>query len=179
VAAERIQAIEQQAHAEGFARGQQDAEAELERRVDATVQQLAATIAELDRLRPSIMQRADRELINLAIAMAERIIRREVKCEPEVLLIMARVAIERLGERAAAVVHLHPADHEAVMQAVPGRVGSLQLVADPAVARGGCLIRSEAGLIDAGIDAQIRELSRALLDRDPSEEATDGPVAGR
>jgi flagellar assembly protein FliH len=124
------------------------------------------------------MRRADRELVHLAIAMADRIIRREVKSEPELLLVMARVAIERLGERAGAVVHLHPEDHEAVLQAAAGRGGSLEIVADPEVERGGCLIRSAVGLVDAGIDAQIRELSRALLEQDSSEEAADGPVAG-
>ena len=36
----------------------------------------------------------------------------------------------------------------------------------PAVSRGGCLVESPFGFIDAGIDAQFQELARALLDGD-------------
>jgi flagellar biosynthesis/type III secretory pathway protein FliH len=60
--------------------------------------------------------------------------------------------------------------------------GAVEVLADPAVPRGGCLIQSEFGAIDAGIASQIRELSHELLGvapDDAGEEAeTRGLVAG-
>jgi flagellar biosynthesis/type III secretory pathway protein FliH len=37
------------------------------------------------------------------------------------------------------------------------------VTADPRVPRGGCKVESEYGDIDAGVDAQIQEIARALL----------------
>jgi flagellar assembly protein FliH len=115
---------------------------------------------------------------DLAVAMAERVVRREVRADPEALLEMARAAIGRLGERVTAVIHLNPVDLEAIVTDGTGRIGTLDVVADPDLPRGGCMIRTNLGAIDAGIDAQMRELLRAMLAGDGTEEAADGPVAG-
>jgi flagellar assembly protein FliH len=178
VAAERIEAIEHQAFHEGYTRGQRTADEEMERRLEDIQQRLRATVEELGKLAPQAMRRADREMIHLAVAMAERIVRREVRAEPAILLEMARAAIDRLGERVTAVVHLNPADLDAIVSDGSGRIGTLDVVADGELPRGGCMIRTNLGAIDAGIDAQMRELLRAMLAGDGTEEAADGPVAG-
>ena len=178
VAAERIEAIEHQAFHEGYTRGQRGADEEMERRLEDILQRLRTTIEELGTLAPHAMRRADREMIHLAVAMAERIIRREVRVEPAVLLDMAHAAIERLGDRVTAVIHLNPVDLEAILSDGSGRIGMLDIVADAELPRGGCMIRTNLGAIDAGIDAQMRELLRAMLAGDGTEEAADGPVAG-
>jgi flagellar assembly protein FliH len=178
IAAERIEAIEHQAYHEGYTRGQRTADEEMERRLEEALQRLRATIDELGTLGPHAMRRADREMIHLAVAMAERIVRHEVRTEPEALLDMARAAIERLGERVTAVVHLNPIDLEAIVNDGSGRIGTLDVVAEADVPRGGCMIRTNLGAIDAGVDAQLRELLRAMLAGDGTEEAADGPIAG-
>ena len=178
IAAERIEAIEHQAYHEGYTRGQRTADEEMERRLEEALQGLRATTEDLGKLGPLAMRRADREMIHLAVAMAERIVRHEVRIEPETLLDMARAAIERLGERVTAVVHLNPIDLEAIVNDGTGRIGTLDVVAEADLPRGGCMIRTNLGAIDAGIDAQLRELLRAMLAGDGTEEAADGPVAG-
>lgn len=178
IAAERIEAIEHQAFHEGYTRGQRTADEEMERQLEGVLQRLHATIEDLGKLSPQAMRRADREMIHLAVAMAERIVRREVRTEPELLLDMARAAIERLGERVTAVIHLNPIDLEAIVNDGSGRIGTLDVVGDSDLPRGGCMIRTNLGAIDAGIDAQMRELLRAMLAGDGTEEATDGPIAG-
>lgn len=176
--AQRREAIEREAYAEGYAKGTKAAEIEGARRLEALRARLTATIADVSNLRPGLMRRAERELVRLAISIAERIVRREIEADPELLLVMARVAIDRLGERAAAVVHLHPDDYAGLTRGQDARIASLDLVADPAVPPGGCLIASAAGEIDAGIDAQIRELSRELLGVNHGEDLSNGVVAG-
>ena len=41
----------------------------------------------------------------------------------------------------------------------------MNFIADPHIARGGCIIQSEAGTIDAQLGTQLRVLERALLAR--------------
>jgi flagellar biosynthesis/type III secretory pathway protein FliH len=46
----------------------------------------------------------------------------------------------------------------------------VRVVPDPAVVRGGCLVESDVGTVDASPDAQFAELSRALLPGAEAEE---------
>jgi flagellar assembly protein FliH len=176
---EHVQAIERTAFDKGYADGERAAQAEAARQLEVTTRQLSATIDEIAALRLGVMRRAERELIHLALAMAQRVVRRELSLDPDLLLVIARVAIDRLGERATAVVRLHPADHTVLSKGALEANGTIELVADPEVPRGGCRIQSAFGEVDAGIDAQIRELARELIGGDDDQggdDKTDGIV---
>lgn len=163
---ERASAIERDAFAKGYAHGERSGEEAAAQRGEAALHQLAATIEEVSSLRTSMIRKTERELVRLAIAIAERVVRREITFDRELLLGMARVAIDRLGDAVVAVVHLHPSDYAATTSA---RINgsplptSIKVVSDPMVSRGGCIVRSEFGCVDLGLDAQVEELSRALL----------------
>jgi flagellar assembly protein FliH len=178
--AERVQAIEREAFAKGFEAGEREGESAAAVRTDATIQRLMTTIDEIASLRTGLMRRAERELVRLALSMAERVIRREIAIDRELLVVMARVAIDRLGEHAVATIHLHPADCEAALgQRESDQPMGVELVADATLPRGGCVVRSAFGTIDASIDSQMRELSRALLgDETDEQEPAHGLASG-
>lgn len=162
---DRVATIERDAFVKGYAQGERSGEEAAARQGEAMLRRLAGTIDEVAALRTDLMRRTERELVNLALVIAERIIAREVALDRELLVTMARVAIDRLGERASATIRLNPADHAALV-AVRGpesSSGPVQIVADPLVSRGGCLVQSDFGLMDLGISAQMSEMSRALL----------------
>jgi len=174
---EHLSHIERDAFVKGYAQGEKSGSEATARQGEAMLRRLAATIDEVASLRTELMRRTERELVNLALVLAERIVRREVSLDRELLVTMARVAIDRLGERASATIRLNPADHAAL---TAGRslpiAGPVEVVADPHVSRGGCLVRSDFGLMDLGIEAQINELSRALLGADESSESETSPM---
>jgi flagellar biosynthesis/type III secretory pathway protein FliH len=92
-------------------------------------------------------------------------VHREVSVDPTAMLTMMRVVLERVSDAARVSVRLNPADHQAVTAALADAPMSDQVTvtADPRVPRGGCKVESEYGDIDAGVDAQIQEIARALL----------------
>jgi flagellar assembly protein FliH len=162
--AERVAALEQEAYARGLVDGERAGEASAALRTDAQTRHLAATIDQIAALRVGMMKKTERELVRLAVAMAERIVRREIQLDRSLLAAMAQVAIERLGDNVAATIHLHPADYDAVVSRRDPALGqAVEVVSDPTVEPGGCLVRSAFGMIDAGIDTQIREVARGLL----------------
>jgi flagellar biosynthesis/type III secretory pathway protein FliH len=169
--AERVHAIEREAFSKGYGQGERAGEKAAAAKTEAMLQRLSATIDEIGSLRTGVMRRAERELVRLALAMAERILCREIDADRELLLVMARVAVERLGENAVATIHLNPYDFEAAIarrEPDPGK--AVEIIADANIPRGGCLVKSAFGTIDASINSQIRELSRALLGADTGEE---------
>jgi flagellar assembly protein FliH len=173
--ADRLAAAEREAFARGYGEGRADALAATEAASTELMARLTAAIQEIGLLRPALIRRAEREAVQLAIALAARLSHRIIREDPSALVLMARHALEQLGRAQVATVHLHPDDYAIVASGLGLTPDSgIGLAADPALPRGGCVVHSEFGTIDVGIDAQIRELSRALLESSSdAEEAAD------
>lgn len=172
--------LEREAFAKGFAQGERSGAEASSTRTDAMLRRLTNTLEELVNLRTEMIRKTERQVVQLAMSVASRIVQREVAMDRELLIAMARVALDRLGESASARIRLHPEDYAAVqrlggdaVQAGSGIPGStVQVVADPVIHRGGCVVESDFGLIDVSVDAQVEELTRALL----ADEDTLEPV---
>src|SRR4029078_1657781 len=137
-------------------------------RADAMLRRLAQTIEELGELRNEMIHRTERQAVQLVLAIAERIVQREITLDRTILLGMARVALDRLGEYGTATIRLHPEDYQAIGAKPSIEDGAVEVVADPSVSRGGCHVQSDFGFMDVSPESQFRELARALL----SDEAT-------
>jgi len=161
-------ALEQEIFAKGFAQGQQAGAAAAQQETAALAKKLAATLDDLMRVRNEMIRHTEKQMVQLALAVARRVVHREVSIDAGLLVTMMRVALERVSDAARVTVRLNPIDHKSVLAVHDGAVVSDQvtLTADPRVVRGGCRVESEYGEIDAGVDAQIEEIARALLGGD-------------
>jgi len=170
---QRLSAIERDAFIKGYSQGERAGAEAGATRADAMLRRLTATLEELATLRNDVLHRAERQVVQLALAIAHRILQRDVDADRGLLLAMARVALDRLGEPARATIRLHPDDYAIVMTAreQSRETDQVQVVADTGVGRGGCLVQSDMGLMDAGFDSQIREMARTLLDQATTEPA--------
>jgi flagellar assembly protein FliH len=81
-----------------------------------------------------------------------------------------REAIQQVGGRKKFQVHLHPKDYE-FLKAHPERVPfpvneedpeGAKLVADPSLLRGGCLIETPFGDIDATLESQLDQITAGI-----------------
>lgn len=174
VTADRVAAIEREAFAKGYAEGERAGEDAAGVRVAERLDRLATAIDEIAVLRLQVLRQSEQDVVRLALAMAERVIRREASVDPDLLIVMARVAIERLGERAEAAIHLNPED--VPRDRVDNAASPVTIVADASIPRGGCIVRSGIGTIDSSFDAQMRELSRELLGEDTGDEGRPDDV---
>ena len=176
-AGDRTETIEREAYERGVADGRRAVEADAEARLADLGARLAGAVEQLTAVRGVLLRRSERDLVRLAIAMAERILRREVDVDRELLLVMARVAIDRLGDQVAASIRLNPVDHDVILSRHPAdAAGAVELIADPSVPRCGAIVTSSFGTIDVSIDSQVRELSRALLGHDSRAEGDGDAV---
>jgi flagellar assembly protein FliH len=175
---QRLAELERDAFIKGYAQGERAGGEAAGTRADAMLRRLAQTVEELGSLRNEIMQRTERHVVQLSLAIAHRMLQRELNADRGMLLAMARVALDRLGEHTAATIRLHPDDFAIVMSAHEGARASdhVQVVADPVVGRGGCLVQADFGLMDVGLEAQFSEMAHALLDGDAERIAEHAPV---
>jgi flagellar assembly protein FliH len=174
----RLASLEREAFAKGFAQGERAGNEAAGQRGEAMLRRLTQTLEELTTLRAQMIHQTERQMVQLALAVARRIVHREVSLDQDLLIAMARVALERLGESARVTVRLHPEEFAATAaaRAADWTGSSVEVIADARVGRGGCRVESDVGMIDAGVDAHIQELARALLGE---EEGTAGVAPGR
>ncbi len=156
------------AHAEGLELGRDEAKQELDP-VIATFRELIESIGSQ---RAQVISTAEPELVRLAMAIAERIVHTEVANNREVIVENVRSALTRLVSREVVTLRLNPVDHETIRQfrdaiVAASDVAHLRIVEDQRVDRGGVMVETDAGTIDAKISTQLREAKRAIL----SEEA--------
>jgi flagellar assembly protein FliH len=168
--------IRERARQEGFERGLAEgreaaANAERERLSKEAAplgDVLRAAAAAIGGKRAELAASAERELVRLSVRIAEKIVKAEVARGPRVALDNLRRAIALAVRRREVRVRLNPADLEAVEKFLPELrreavdLGDVALEADPAVARGGAVVVTPEGAVDADLRSQLDEIERGL-----------------
>lgn len=162
----RVAEIEQEARAQGLAQARAQMDEEVAAAAEDWREKLAQTLNELQSLYALIAARSERDLVRLALEIARKVVHREVTTDSDIVLTLARVALERLHPRAVATVLLHPDDFEYVNTRRPtlSSNSAVEIVADTAVGRGGCIVQSEHGDIDARVEQQFARLERGFFE---------------
>ncbi len=163
---------EAQAEAEAIlARAEDEAEALREQgRAEGRAEGVAQLMSELSRARKAYdgaMHEAERDMLELAFGIAQRVIGQTLARDPELIASVVAQALERVRGKRQIVVIVHPEDRasvEGARAAMAQRLdgASLYIEEDPRVSRGGCLIETEAGRVDARLEVQLDTLRQAL-----------------
>jgi flagellar assembly protein FliH len=156
----------QGAYQQGFQEGQEVARKELGAQIEAMGARLARTIEELSGMRQRFRHEAEEEVIALSIAIARRILHRELTVSPEALMGLLKAALEKIEAREVHRVRIRPEDLALVQQhldqmGLPQRV---ELIADRALERGAIILESSRGALDASVETQLAEIERGFAD---------------
>ncbi|QGG94644.1 FliH/SctL family protein [Actinomarinicola tropica] len=158
-------------HAEGLAAGRDEARIEAVRDLAGALRALDAASAAADARDAVVLADIEAEVVDLALALAEAIIEREVRSVDDAARDAVRRALRLAPERGGLLVRLHPDDITHLgdlAELSPGR--ALEVVADPSVARGGCLIENDATQVDARIETALSRARAVLLGTSESAE---------
>jgi flagellar assembly protein FliH len=166
-ASTRAHSLEQDArtkgHDEGFGQGREAADRDMN---DMLVTMRG--LLEMARVeRHKLIEQAEPELVRLALGIAERILHQQVALDRGVAVEMAKTAIARLIERDTVTVRVNPADLERMREhrdelIAIGDIRNLRVVEDQRVDRGGVVVDTGAGTIDARISTQLEEARKIL-----------------
>lgn len=157
---------------QGLQQGQKQAQEEVRREVQGLLQQLQGLVEQALRRREQALRDAEADMVEIALAVAEKVVRRRVEQGPEVTqaVLNAVLAFEALATSAGRVkVHVHPRELQWLAQEGADGLrpdGPLQIewVADPAVSPGGCVVESDVGILDASLERRLAAVREALRD---------------
>lgn len=159
------------AQRQGFDEGQAAARQSLAGQVEAMQLKLARSIEELTGLRLRHRREAEKDVVALALAVARRILHRELTVSPEALLGLVKAALDKMEAREVHQVRVSRQDGAMLRQffeqmGLPQRV---EVIADPGLVPGAVIIESGRGLLDASVDTQLAEIERGFADLVPGQ----------
>lgn len=174
-AEEQLEAAEAQreselraAHAAGYEEGVAAGRAE----VSGAARALATAASELQEARGRAAEDAEPVAVELALQIAAKVLGGALEVEPELVLEVVRGALRRLTEPLPATVLVNPDDVDLVRDSLTElnseHGAELSVRGDRRVERGGCIVSTKAGEIDAQISAQLERAAKVVA-RPPGE----------
>lgn len=110
----------------------------------------------------------EKSAVTVAAAIAERIVRRELSQTPQITVELVREALELAAGNDSVKVHLNPCDFDALgneVKQLADRLSKLapsDIISDPQVEQGGCVVKTEFGEIDQQIKSQLKRIEQEL-----------------
>ncbi len=119
--------------------------------------------------RNATQQSAREDIVELALAMAGRIARRVIEADPAVVQDQVAEVISLVTAPSAMTISINPGDRKLVQAVLPAlcerleKEGHVELRDDPDMERGGCVLSTGKGVIDATLEKQIERIAELLL----------------
>jgi flagellar assembly protein FliH len=128
----------------------------------------AAACIEAAGLRDGALAEAERTIARLALSAAERLFGESLDVSPERIAAIVGDGLSRARRARDVVVRVHPDDAgqlaslKASIAARAGCPADFAVRVDPALTRGGCVVETELGTVDARLETRLDALARAL-----------------
>ncbi len=161
-------------------------EEEIQRRIEREAEQRARALAHelvvpvqrmveemLEKLQTeqeAFLAEVEQAAVRLAYAIARKIIRRELTAEPDLVLQTVREAVQKLAAASRITIRCHPDDlgllqaDKVLQKWLEAREAQVKFRADDQIERGGCVVESDAGTVDAQLKSQLSAIERELFE---------------
>ena len=160
---EHLKDIEDQAYNNGFEKGKEAGFSiglqEIKKSLSPLLEALRKPLAKLD-------EQVEKELVELALAIAQQIVRREIRTDPGQVVAVIRESIDILPVAAPRIkIRLNPDDLALAREAMPVAESEegIQFIEDPTLTRGGCKVVTDTSLVDGTIESRIATIAAKLL----------------
>jgi flagellar assembly protein FliH len=163
----RYQQKVREAHAAGMREGEIAGRNRAGADMQPVMERLARSIQEIANLRNRLRREAEADVVQLALAIARRVIHREMAADPDALRGLVLAALEKLQGQEISRVKVHPA-HAALVKSCLQQAlsaGVVEVVSDQSRELGSVIFETSRGNLDASVDSQLQEIERGLADR--------------
>ncbi len=156
------------AHREGFEKGEKEGFAKGLDQVNKLISQLELITRDVDECRRNILENAKHDIVDLAVEIAEKVVKATCSKQRDVAFRNAEYALGLLKEKSPVVIRVNLADMEVLREYrslllnMFDKVESIKIAEDPSVEQGGCVIESSSGGVDASIPTQLSSIRSSL-----------------
>jgi flagellar assembly protein FliH len=130
------------------------------------LERLARSIEEMGQLRTRFRRDAEADMVRLSLAIARRVLRRELAVDPDAMHGLVLGALEKLQSQEICRVRVHPSQAGEVTACLRKAVLTpIEVIPDPTHEPGAVIFETDRGNLDASVDSQLQEIERGLIDR--------------
>ena len=169
----RVTQTEREAYEKGYAEGHGKGYDEGKAEVARLVESLHTIITKAIEKRNEIIEEAETQIINLVLLIVKKVIKVISENQKNVVINNVVQALRKLKSRGDVVIRVNLADLELTSEHVKDfmkmveNVKSITVLEDSSVDKGGCIIETDFGQIDARISSQLHEIEERILELMP------------
>ncbi len=147
-------------------------------KIEPLISSIKEALIQLDAIREETYQQIEKEVVDLALAIAKKIICREISIDPETVVCVAKEALAKIDDPGEIKIKMNPSDLQFINETkyqlsnLIADVNHVSFEAEENIQSGGCIIETELGEIDARIEKQlqaIEESFRSALEKTGAE----------
>src|SRR5262249_2255969 len=156
-----------EAHAQGIREGMMQAQQTLGKQLESERATIAATIQGFEKQLSGYYARVEVELVHLALGIATKILHREAQVDRMVVAGLVKIALDKLQQGTHVTVHVRPEEGTPWIQYFQEQVASrihVEVKADPSLAANNCILETELGTTELGIETQLKEIEKGFFD---------------
>ena len=135
----------------------------------AALEALAAATKSLPFIKKSILEKGEEQMVHLAFAIAEKIIQQEVATRKDVILGVLKGALKNVADTEGMKIRLNTQDFRYMMEVKKDFLQSFDGIRnvvfeeDSSIKRGGAVVETMFGEVDARLESQLKEIKAAML----------------
>jgi flagellar assembly protein FliH len=161
---DHVMNVEKQAFEQGYKEGERIGKQMGERMVATAVQRYDRSIHELAAAHASLRDAMEKATVKLALAVAKKIVQREVTMDPDLVSALVSVALKRVQGQTAVSIRVSSHDHARMETALRAFNTTVSVAEDSNLERGDFVLDSIQTHVDGRLTSQLETIGRALLD---------------
>lgn len=169
----RVDEVTKEARKEGFDEGREEGFKEGHLEVDRLIDRLHVMLDRAMDKRAEILEQTEAQVVELVLLISRKVVKTISENQKNVVLSNISQALRKLKTRSDVIVRVNIADLQLTTEHAKDFIDAaenakkLSIVEDSSVDRGGCIIETDFGEIDARIQSQLHELEEKILDISP------------
>jgi flagellar assembly protein FliH len=139
---------------------------EYEAKLQAARASIATAVAAFEEQKKEYYTRAEAEIVKLALSIAAKILHREAQVDPMLVAALVRMTMEKMREGSVMTVRVSSGRGKAWKDYFEkhANAGRVDVVEDAALSDHDCLLETELGVANFGLDTQLKEIEKGFFD---------------
>ncbi len=169
----RINEITNEAYKKGFEQGREEGFKAEKAEVERLIQRLHTIIERTLDKREEILNNTETQIVELVLLISRKVVKTISENQKSVIISNIAQALRKLKTRSDIIIRVNIADlqlaseHLKEFTDMVENAKNISIVEDTTVDKGGCIIETDFGEIDARIQSQLNELEEKILDIAP------------
>jgi flagellar assembly protein FliH len=137
-----------------------------ESKLQAARAPIAAAVAAFAAEREQYFSRVEKEIVQLSLSIAAKILHRESQVDPTLVAALVRMTIEKMREGSSVTVRVGPGRAKLWKEYFASQSGTahIEVTEDPGLTMYDCLLETELGVANFGLDTQLKEIEKGFFD---------------